>query len=811
MKTNEKIFWDLYNANSEVEVNDVIAKHPELQDSKNWTPYGGNKGNFGTFESQQNNPVPALIEKLTNSIDATLIKECRIKGIDPKSAKAPKSMTEAVEKFYGIKGGQVGELSANARRLLAENIQLMTVGDKQKPCVVIYDNGEGQHPDNFKNTFLSLHQNNKTNIHFVQGKYNMGSTGAVVFCGDKKYQLIGSKRNSLLSAADNVKEKDNLFGFTLVRRHELTPEEEKSYGKATWYEYFTLGSGIASFPIKDLDLGLYNRKFTSGSIVKLYNYELPKGSRSNITLDLWRDLNQYMFDLPLPIALYEARDYISKNPTKLVLGNKTRVTNDSRESVNHIISFKIPKESSLGEIPIDVIIFSPKIDHNEFIKNKSIIFTQNGQVHGYEGQSFISQDLGFSLLKKYMLIHVDCTNIPTSIRQDLFMANRTHLKQGHKAEELRREIVSLLSKSDELRRINNEIKDSLLHDSDNDKDLLETMLSKLPVDKDVISLLKRNGDLNFLRQAGNRVKMGDSDSEVKKLNRFPSIFTLNLKKNGPDDKIYKTIPVNAKGNVIIDTDVDNDYFFRPNDPGKLQVQVLRKLNITDEPLVDMTQPNPYAKTISDILTVSTEGPTNGKIKLIINPTEKAKVGDEVEVVATLTDAGGRKFQCMFDVKVDEQISKPKATEKAPTETFPTLPTPKKAYEQTDDENDLLWKSPELNWNGHDIVKVITSNDDKSDLMVSGIIVNMDSFVLRNFISKNKITNEKDIIFTKDKYFLSVYLHSLFLFSIIQKMAKNDEKLDCFEIDEFVSSMIKPYVNFLMYENLHITKMAFSEN
>ncbi|OIN92086.1 MAG: nucleotide pyrophosphohydrolase [Anaerolineae bacterium CG03_land_8_20_14_0_80_58_20] len=51
----------------------------------------------------------------------------------------------------------------------------------------LYDNGEGQHPDDFPNTFLSLHRNNKTDIHFVQGKYNMGSTGAVVFCGTHRY------------------------------------------------------------------------------------------------------------------------------------------------------------------------------------------------------------------------------------------------------------------------------------------------------------------------------------------------------------------------------------------------------------------------------------------------------------------------------------------------------------------------------------------------------------------------------------------------------------------------------------------------
>jgi len=807
MKVNEKIFWDLFNANSEQEVSEVIANNEILKNNKNWTPYGGNKGNFGTFESQQNHPVPALIEKITNCTDATLIKEARIRGIDPKSSKAPKSMDQAVEAFYGIKNGEIGGLSSIERRTLAENIQVIAVGDKQTPSIIIYDNGEGQHPTKFKTTFLSLHQNNKTNVHFVQGKYNMGSTGAVVFCGEKKFQLIGSKRNSLISASEDVAEKDNYFGFTLVRRHELTPEEELDYGKATWYEYFIIDGEIATFNIKELDLGLYGRNFISGSVVKLYSYELPKGSRSNITLDLWRDLNQFMFHLPLPIALVEKRDYISKNPSKIVLGNKTRITIDSRESISNIVSFKLNKDLGFGDIPVDVIIFKPTIDHNEFIKNKSIIFTQNGQVHGYEGQSFISQDLGFSLLKKYALIHINCTDIPTSIRQDLFMANRTHLKNGRKAENLRSEIVSMLRKSDELKRINNSIKESLLHDSDSDKDLLQSLLANLPVDKDVIDLLKKNGSLNFLKQQGNRIRVGDNKAEVKKLNKFPSLFKLNLKKNGLMDKIYKTIPINSKGSVVIDTDITDDYFFRPNEPGKLNIEVQRKLTVDDEP-VNGVHDTRYASATSDILSISSET-SEGAIKLIINPNDKAKVGDVVEVKATLTSTNGRKFECMFDVKVDEAISKPKKTEKSVGETFPTLPTPKKAYEVFVDENSLLWDSPELNWTGYDIVKVITSTDDKSDLMVAGIIVNMDSFVLRNFLSKNRINTEADIKFNKDKYFLSVYLHSLVLFSILQKMRNHDEKLKPIEVDEFVSSMIKPYVNFLMYKDFHITKMAFN--
>lgn len=397
----EKLFWQLFNADSEDEVNKIVNSNKLFDDTNNWEPYGGNVGNFGTFESQQNHPVPALIEKITNSIDATLIKDCKINRIDPKSQDAPKSMNEAVEKFYNVKDGEIGELTNKERRELAENIQIIATGDKTQPCITIYDAGEGQIPEEFENTFLSLQKNNKTSIHFVQGKYNMGSTGAVVFCGDKKHQLIASKRNIELNDGN-----DSEFGFTLVRRHPLSKEEIEADARTTYYEYFCPNKQIASFSIKEIDLGLYNRKFTSGSIVKLYSYQLPRGSRSDVTLDLWRDLNQYMYHLPLPISVYEKRDYRGKTPNKPVLGNRTRITIDSRDKVNRTIQFTIPKESGLGDINIEVIIFNSDVNHGEFIKNKSIIFTQNGQVHASEGQSFISQNLGFSLLKTSMLIHV---------------------------------------------------------------------------------------------------------------------------------------------------------------------------------------------------------------------------------------------------------------------------------------------------------------------------------------------------------------------------------------------------------------------
>ena len=97
---NEKLFHELYQAKDEGEVQVVIEKNQAIFDDNNWKPLGDNKSNYGVVKNQQSNPIAALIEKATNSIDALLTKKCIESGVDPKSDDAPKTMDEAIERFY---------------------------------------------------------------------------------------------------------------------------------------------------------------------------------------------------------------------------------------------------------------------------------------------------------------------------------------------------------------------------------------------------------------------------------------------------------------------------------------------------------------------------------------------------------------------------------------------------------------------------------------------------------------------------------------------------------------------------------------
>ncbi len=109
----KNLFEELFHAPTEDAVNNIIQSYSIFHDPSNWRPYGNTQSNFSVVENQQSNSVASLVEKLTNSIDALLMKKCYEAGIEPQSHDAPKTMDEDVHKFYG---GVVPELASRAHQ-----------------------------------------------------------------------------------------------------------------------------------------------------------------------------------------------------------------------------------------------------------------------------------------------------------------------------------------------------------------------------------------------------------------------------------------------------------------------------------------------------------------------------------------------------------------------------------------------------------------------------------------------------------------------------------------------------------------------
>src|SRR3989344_5221957 len=160
----------LLNARSENEVTSILNNNSVVFDQKNWCPVDGKDNNFGQIDAQGKNPERALVEKITNSIDAVLLKECKKRGIDPTSADAPKTINQALELFFEIEQGDLSSITEEKRDLLASLIYVVAEDfNSKKANFYFIDKGDGQDPENFKDTFLKI-GGNKASTYFVHGR-----------------------------------------------------------------------------------------------------------------------------------------------------------------------------------------------------------------------------------------------------------------------------------------------------------------------------------------------------------------------------------------------------------------------------------------------------------------------------------------------------------------------------------------------------------------------------------------------------------------------------------------------------------------
>ena len=344
----------------------------------------------------------------------------------------------------------------------------------------------------------------------------MGGTGALVFCGKRRFQLIGSRRFN----------GSELFGFTLVRRHPLTSSEEKKK-KATWYEYLIIDGGIPSFRAPAvMGLGLYKRQFNTGSVIKLYSYALPPGSRSDIARDLNPSINEYLFNPALPVFIVEKKERSkSKYLERALFGLKRRLEEDESRYVDEYFSEDINDEE-MGHLRVTCYVFKPRVNEwsveetrknikREFFKDDmSVLFSLNGQVHGHYTREFITRSLKFNILKDYLLIHIDCTDARTQFRNELFMASRDRLKRGEESGILRKKIANILA-SGRLKDIYKARKASITVENNDAEKLVRNLARHLPFRNELIDLFNSRRLSSLMIGAMDRKKRRRKRHEVR--------------------------------------------------------------------------------------------------------------------------------------------------------------------------------------------------------------------------------------------------------------------------------------------------------
>ena len=575
MSDHQQLLYSLLRSEHEDEIVKILesAGYP-LDDQNTWYPLGENAGNFSTVGNQQDDPAGALIEKVINSIDAVLMGECHRAGIDPECDRAPSSMREAVERFFGIRDGRLDNLDSREQTLLADRIHVVATGTKQSPCYSVIDRGEGQTPDKFPDTFLSTTRSSpKIKIGFVQGKFNAGGSGSLQFCGQHNIQLIVSRRQTY---ASNLDDSANQWGFTVVRRKRPTSGERSSV-----FVYLAPRGRVLRFSSDHIDVlpggsrkneppAAYVRPLDYGTIVKLYNYQF--GGRGIATLEAKRELERALHTPCLPYRITETRKYRANYYATTITDIWGRIEQEGEaDEVERVASTKMehgfPAYSTLnlhviGSLPLRIGVWRARRKTRETARRLTtgVVFLVNGQRHGQLSRDFLSR-LGLDYIKDHLLVGVDCTNIDRHVFEDLFMTSRDRLRQNRHYAEIRQVLQRELRGHHGLRELNSVWRRQQVDEGNDPSTYLADLMNKLIRDDPGLSHLFSDGD--------KILNLGPSVSFPYKGRKFPTYF--QLAKSQKRVRLRKDCPINGTVRLEFDTDAENQYFVRADSPGKLMV------------------------------------------------------------------------------------------------------------------------------------------------------------------------------------------------------------------------------------------------
>jgi len=454
---NRDLCLSLLRCETEEDVVALLQSKGLWDDRSLWRPYGDISNNRGIVGNQQSSPVAALVEKLVNSIDAVLIAECLRHGIDPASPNAPQTMQVAVEHLLGVRDGRIQNLDAGSRTRYAERIHLVACGTKDQPSYLIIDDGEGQTPDDFPETLLSLLLENKTAIPFVQGKFNMGGTGVLQFAGTHSFQLVISKRQPDLPSGPSPRHRH--WGFTLLRRLDPGPSQPQ-----TMYVYLAPGGQVPSFEADDLPVlpGRYPEVYVggiaAGTCIKLWNYKFPGRLKTLATLDLRYALERHLQDPALPIRIHERRSGYRAHFYDTTMSGLCSVLADDKTRIEPGLDTGGPMEvAGAGAVHIRVVVLKEPEEEKHTGSERyagGVFFNVNGQLHSELGSDFISRRTRYDYIAKDMIVIVDCTALPRRVREDLFLASRDRMRQCQERISLEDAVVEYIKDHQGLRELN---------------------------------------------------------------------------------------------------------------------------------------------------------------------------------------------------------------------------------------------------------------------------------------------------------------------------------------------------------------------
>lgn len=634
----KKLCLDILAADTEAGVIALLTNAGLWSSPSAWRLYGDRENNFSTIGNQQSRPDAALVEKLVNSEDARLMSECMRRGIDPESPNAPQNMRAAVARFFDEKditthptAGRIALWSDEKRRTVAQGITLCATGASPRqgrPCFTIADCGEGQTPDRMPDTLLSLDKSNKLRIPFVQGKFNMGGTGVLKFCGRNNLELVLSKRDPKI-LPQNASISDSLWGFTVVRRQD-PPEGSRS----SVYTYLAPVSadqtpgkgGVLRFEAEKLEIlpeksQAYTRDAQWGTLVKLYEFGGSTSSFSNSNI-LMKDgllsrMDLLLAEPALPIRLHECRPYTGHSGSfdTSLTGLVVRLEDAKQENLEPDFPVSCPLSVD-GEKMMATIYAFKKGRADTYRKDEGIIFTMNGQVHGNLTKAFFTRQRAGRLdyIANSLLVIVDCSDISARAREDLFMNSRDRLSQNPTRQAIESQLEVMLKENAGLAELKSRRRA---------EEIQSKLAEEKPLEDIIQSLLKQSPTLASLFLTGARAANPFKTVEVSQHEKefegkhHPTYFKFKGRDYGK--VLNRDCNLGQRCRITFETDTVNDYFSRQVNPGTFALSLVSGQN---------------RSLVSDYVGPF---PQNGIAVLSLELPQNAQVGDSLEFEATVSD------------------------------------------------------------------------------------------------------------------------------------------------------------------------------
>ena len=508
------------------------------------------------------------------------MKAASIAHIDPESPIAPQSPQDAVRMLFSKelpgaeRAGRLNDIDSDAdlRNFARDNLIIGVTGeqDKGETCFTIIDNGEGQKSEDFKSTFLSLSHKNKSEIPYVQGKYNMGSSGVLIYCGQKRYKLIISRRH----------EGNHPWAWTLVR------EKPNNPGPPI-YQYYAPNRSVPVFdgnrpihPLRQKEGGIDEDVARGkGTIVKLYNYKIDG---RNDFIGIRNGIAQNMVSTTLPVRLMDYRFPRANRggragfvDERTALGLEAELTRSRTPNSPEYdgtkpgrkITISTSNDPTIGTIILEAVLFDEIPECLKSTRDR-VFHHVNGQVQYKQKRGYLSQTIKMPGLMDKAAIIVDASNLNDNAQLKVWSANRENIMNTTEGDIYQAIVDKALIDSQELK------------EWEQQKAAEEVNKAAGKAQNDTFqNLLNRVPEIKNLLMSGLALKLPPVPPNPKPPYEgqfVPTYLSLNSRSKA-QQPIQLEIGENRE--ISFGTDAANDYLSRADSPGKAYVTQLQSNNL----------------------------------------------------------------------------------------------------------------------------------------------------------------------------------------------------------------------------------------